>query len=285
MKYSSSSIQTVLALTLAFTAQVNLSAQDHGHLNAGAGSTVQNSPLLWTNGADFITDSFYVKTLIYTNAGKYAGYFHGNITPTALPTTAAHAGPDPLASAPGSFLRLKLSCLEAPAGGTLGYWENGATAPTLSLNAGQTGTNLFPLSQSTGAPGLDPYGHIHGRRFTATKAGLYKIGFQAFDTCTNGVEGGPIHTPSEVLPVWFQAGVNIESVEPDEEEGHVHVRFGAQAGFDWQLEYRNELSPSAPWLPAGNPVTGADYFVEKIHELPPGEHRFYRVKGTLTPQE
>jgi hypothetical protein len=86
------------------------------------------------------------------------------------------------------------------------------------------------------------------------------------------------------LPVWFQAGVNIVEVEPDYEEGHVHVRFGAEAGFSWQVEFSTNLGPAAVWLPAGNPVTGADVVSERIHDLPPGVQRFYRVKGTpVTP--
>jgi hypothetical protein len=77
--------------------------------------------------------------------------------------------------------------------------------------------------------------------------------------------------------------VNIESVEPDYEEGHVHVRFGAMAGFLWQVEYSGALGPQADWRPAEGPVTGNDYFFELIHELPPGGQRFYRVSGMPVP--
>lgn len=277
MKYSLFS-KLALALGLAFSVQNTIHAQ-HGHLNAGAVGTNQNDQLLWANGADFLASSGYVKTLDYTNSGKYAGYFQGGITLTALPATAAHAGPDPAAAALGSFLQFRLSCLEGPTGGAFGFWDTGATNPSISLTAGRTSTNLWRLSESDGSPGSDPYGHIHGRRFTATQPGIYKIGFTALDTSTNGVGGGPIHAPSTELPVWFQAGVNIQSVEPDYEEGHVHIRFGATAGFSWQVEASTNLGPAAVWLPAGNPVTGADVLLELIHDVPPGEQRFYRVRG------
>jgi hypothetical protein len=256
----------------------------HGHLNAGAQSTNQNAQLIWANGGDFIASSGYVKTLNYTNAGRFAGYYEGGITLTALPATVAHAGPDPAASALGSYLQFSLACLEGPQGGEFGFWDVGSTNPSISLVVGQTSTNLWRLSESDGSPGSDPYGHIHGRRFTATRSGVYKIGFTAFDTSTNGAASGPIHTASAELPVWFQAGVNIQSVEPDYEDGHVHVRFGATAGFSWQVEASTSLGPSALWLPAGNPVTGADVFVELIHDSSPGFQRFYRVNGTpITP--
>lgn len=268
-----------LAFGLAFSAQTTLRAQDHGHLNVGALGTSQNARLYFANGADFVASSGYVKTLDYTNAARFAGYHQGNITLTALPTTAAHAGPDPNAPAPGSHIQFSMACLEGPAGGSFAFWDAGTTAPSLSLAPGQSSTNLWALSESDGSPGSDPYGHIHGRRFTATTPGIYKIGFTAFDTSTNGAGGGPIHTPSEQLAVWFQADVNVLAVEPDEEEGHVHVTFGARLGYTWQVESTGVLGPQADWQPAGNPVVGADVFIEIIHEGVPGEQRFYRVKG------
>ena len=80
--------------------------------------------------------------------------------------------------------------------------------------------------------------------------------------------------------MWFQAGVNVQSVEPDEEEGHVHVTFGARLGYTWQVEASELLGPQADWQPAGRPVVGADVFIEIIQEGAPGEVRFYRVQGT-----
>lgn len=271
-------LSSALAFGLALLAQPELHAQ-HGHLNAGAAGTQQNAQLLWANGADFIASSGYVKTLDYTNAGRYAGYFQGGITLTALPATPPNGGPDPEASALGSFLQFGISCLEGPAGGAFNFWESTGTTPALSLMPGQASTNLWRLSQGDGSPGSDPFGHIHGRRWSATKPGLYKIGFRAVDTSTNG-GGGPIHLPSLELPVWFQAGLCIASVEPDYEDGHVHIRFGATAGFSWQVESSTNLGPSAQWLPAAHPVTGGDTFVEVLHDVNPGIQRFYRVTGT-----
>ncbi|MBI1840449.1 MAG: hypothetical protein HYR88_06300 [Verrucomicrobia bacterium] len=270
----------MLALGLAVVAPAPLLSQSHSHLNAGALAARQNAPLLFANAADFAPASYYVKTLIQTNAGKYAGYYQGSITLTALPQTAAHAGPDPQASAPGSFIQASIVSVSGPAGGEFAFWENGAAKPTFSLQTGQTGTNLWRLSENDGSSGSDPYGHIHGRRFTATLPGVYTIGFQAFDTSTNGAGGGPIHTPSDIALIRFQAGVNMDFIEPDYEEGHVHVRFGAMEGFLWQLEATPAMSANPLWSPAGEPVVGADVFIEVIHDVPPGNRRFYRVRGT-----
>lgn len=272
----------LLSATIGIVASAPYAQAQHGHLNAGAASTNQNAQLIWANGADFIATSGYVNTLSYTNGARFAGYYQGNITLTALPR--APLDTDPAAAALGAYVQFSMACLEGPAGGTFGFWDVGSTNPSLSLVPGQTSTNRWRLTESDGSPGSDPYGHIHLRRFSATLPGIYKVGFTAFDTSTNGVGGGPIHTPSQELPVWFQAGVNIQSVEPDYEEGHVHVRFGATAGFSWQIEASQFLGPQTDWQPAGTPFTGNDYLKELIDEGSPGELRFYRLRGTpVTP--
>ncbi|HHY84593.1 MAG TPA: hypothetical protein GYA07_03525 [Verrucomicrobia bacterium] len=259
-------------------ASINTQAQ-HAHLNVGAEATHQDAPLTWANGAEFATGSGYVKALNYASEGCFAGYYEGNITLTVLPATEAHAGPDPAAPALGSYIQFRISCLDAPPGGKFGFWEAGSTAPVVSLGAGESATNLWPLTESDGAPGSDPFGHIHGRRFTATRPGIYKIGFTAVDTSTNGVGGGPIHTPSDELLVWFQAGVHIQSVAPDPETGNTRVRFGAAAGFAWQVESSTNVAPDAVWVPEGESVLGTDTFVETIHEGLSGDTRFFRVRG------
>jgi hypothetical protein len=282
MKASELKFTFILALTVLFEAQL-AHGQDHGHLRIAAYSTNQGAQLYFYNGADFASTSGYVKTLVFTNSGRYAGYYQQNITLTVQAATPLYSGPEPDAPALGSYIRAKILSVKGPADSAFAFWENGATNPTISLVSGESGTNSFNVTQTDGSPGADPFGHIHGRRFTATRPGNYTVAFQAFDATTNGTSGGPIHTPSEIIQVSFQAGVIIESVEPDFEEGHVHVRFGAAAGFSWQVEYSRVLGAQADWQPAENPVNGNDYFIEVIHELAPGTQRFYRVTGTPLP--
>jgi hypothetical protein len=272
-------LKFTLVAILAFSFQLQVHAQ-HGHLNAGAAGTTHGDRLIWANGADFIAPSGYVKTLDYTNTGRFAGYYQGGITPTALPATAERGGPDPDASALGSYLQFRIACLEGPPGGSFGFWEAGATAPSISLARGETSTNLWRLSESDGSPGSDPFGHIHGRRFSATKPGIYKVAFTAIDTSTNGAGGGPIHTPSEELPIWFQAGINIQSIEP--EALQTRIRFGAAAGFNWSLRYTSDLT-NTTWT-STEPVAGNDTFVEITHQDPAGPRGFYEIIGVpITP--
>jgi hypothetical protein len=252
----------------------------HGHLNVGAGGIGQGDPLIWANGADFIDASGYVKTLEFAATGRYAGSYQGGITLTALPATPAHAGPDPDAPALGSHIHFQMACLDGPTGGAFQFWDATGTAPAESLAPGQSGTNFWVLSENEGAAGTDPYGHFHGRRFTATRPGVYKIAFTAFDLSVNGAGGGPIHMPSESLTVAFQAGVIVMDVAPHVDESRVQVRFGAQAGYSWQLQSSDELGETADWQPIGQAIVGQDLVVERIDDRPPGARRFYRVVGT-----
>lgn len=267
-----------LLTAIGIAVSVNLShAQDHGHLNVGAIGTGQDAPLIFDNGAIFATSYDYVYTLNYTNGGRYAGFYQGNITLTALAATAAYAGPVPNAPALGSQIYAQLVSVDGPPGGAFGFWDAGATNPSIAVLTGATSTNVWRLSENDGSPGSDPYGHIHGRRFTATLPGVYTVGFRAMDWSTNGVGGGPIHTPSEVLRIYFQAGVNIKHIEPDVD--HTHVQFPAPAGRSWVVEAADSMAPDATWTAISAPVAGDDRFHEVTDDRAVEGQRFFRVQS------
>jgi hypothetical protein len=265
----------LVSITLAAAAGSAV-AQDHSHLYIAAVGTNQNDPLIFDDVAIFETASDYVKTLTYTNGSRYAGYYQGNITVSPVAATVGHAAYAPNAAAFGAWIFAELTSVDGPAGGEFAFWENGATNPTLRLVCGATGTNIWQLTETNGTPGTDPYGHIHGRRFTATKPGVYVVGFRALDRSTNGVGGGPIHAPSSVLKMYFQAGDTIRAIEPDED--HTHVTIGARAGYSWQLQAASSLTAN-DWGVIAPPVTGDDYFHEVVDETAVEGERYYRIKG------
>ena len=271
----------VFVCLLTVASVMPLCGQDHGHLRIGARSTTQGAPLYFYNGSDFASTSSYVKTLIFTNSGRYSNYYQGNITFTVQAATEDFLGPEPDHPAPGSYVRARMLSVNGPPGGAFAFWENGATSPTISLASGQTGTSHYRVTQTDGSPGTDPFGHIHGRRFTATKPGVYTVRFQVFDTSVNGTGGGPIHTPSEVIEIAFQAGVTI-AIQPDREAGNVRIRCGAMAGFHWQVQYATELGSAMTWQ-SFSPIGGDDYFKELIDAEPPNGRRYYRLMGTPMP--
>ncbi len=266
-----------LFVSLFSVISLTLLAQDHGHLNVGSTGVNQNDPLTFDNADVFDTDTNYVKTLTLATSGAYVGYYQGNITFTALAATAAHAGPALNAPALGSRIFAQLVSVTGPAGGAFAFWETSATSPTISLACGTSGTNTWRVSENDGSPDSDPYGHIHGRRFTATKPGIYTVSFRAFDFSTNGVSGGPIHTPSGVVQIYFEAGVNIKEIEPDVD--HTHVTFAAPVGKSWVVEASDTVATNAVWTTISAPVVGDDYFHEITDDEPVAGNRFYRTRG------
>ncbi len=267
----------IAAMGIAATVSSSFAA-DHGHLNVGAVGTSQGDPLDFDNGADFATNSAYVFTLVYTNGGTYSGYYQGNITLTALAATLAHAGPVPGAPALGSRIFAQIVSVTGPSGGSFAFWDAGATVPTISIPSGTTSSNLYRLSENDGSPGTDPYGHIHGRRFTATKPGVYTVTFQAFDLSTNGIGGGPIQSPSALLQVYFQAGVTITSLQKQDEVAT--VKFGAQLGRNYVLQGSTNIANPAAWANVSDPITGNDAFTTIADASPTNRVQFYRIKDT-----
>jgi hypothetical protein len=236
--------------------------------------------LTFDNGDLFDVSTGYVFTLVFTNGGTYSGYYQGNITVTALAATSAHAGPVPGAPALGSRIFAQIVSVDGPAGSSFAFWDAGANSPTISLPSGGTGTNLYLVSENDGSPGSDPYGHIHGRRFTATKPGIYMVSFRAFDLSTNGISGGPIHIPSGILKIYFQAGVTIASLAKAGDLAT--VTFGARINRTYILQSSIDPAALASWANASESVTGNDAFAPIVDVNATNSAKFYRVKD-ITP--
>lgn len=198
----------LLAVAGALAGPAALQAQ---HINAGALGTDQGDQLYFENGASFVNTSGYTKSLTYATSGTYVGYIQGSITFTALART-AESGETPSvnAAALGSFVEMGIVSVTGPVGGQFAFWDTGATTPTFSYASGFTvgsPASTWDLSDpaTAGDAGEDPFGHLHGRRLTATVPGSYTVGFQLVDTSVNGTGGGPIHSASDVFYVNFTA--------------------------------------------------------------------------------
>ena len=263
--------------TIALASDAN--AQGHYHLYVGAASTGQDAPLFFDDENGLATNNGFVATLVYTNGGKYAGFFQpGGITVAVLAATGNNGGPVPNAPALGSRVFIQLVSVQGPPGGSFGFWETNATNPTFSLACGAIGgTNAYCASQNDGSPGTDPYGHIHGRAFTATVPGLYTVGLRAYDGSTNGVNGGQIQSPSGTFYLQFQAGLTLTSLRVENQTAI--ATFGATGGQNLVLQRSDGLT-STNWQQVGDMVTGDDHFHSVTDDSATGARRFYRVVGT-----
>jgi len=216
MKNSKIKVFSLSLLTLGLTLAAPVAWAQH--VNAGALSTNQGGQLYFQNAQGFVSSSGFVVTniavtLYYSNSGTWGGLMNRSSPSfTSLAqTTNNGATPSPFAPAFGSFQQLRLeSALSGPAGGTFSFWEDGSLTPTHSLMVGQSVSsgNLIPLSDAAlgaGQVGADPFGHLHGRRYTADLPGVYEVGFRILDTSVNGLGGGPIQSQSDLYLFTFTA--------------------------------------------------------------------------------
>jgi len=264
----------ILALFVAVTLETQA---QHFHLNVGALSQAQDSPLFFQGEPNFINNSGFVLPMSYATNGSYAGYyFTASLSPTAI-----FAGffDDP---APGAQLRLRFVGVSGPPGGSFGVWDSDgsgpATALTFEIPAGTTnGTNSILLSENNGEPGADPGGHIHGRAFSATKPGLYAVTVQAYDNSANVTGGGPIHTPSILLPVYFQAGITI--VGFTRETNQVAITFASRSGSSYYVQSTSNLADTNSWQDIAGPFTG-NFLQGVTNSNVSNSARFYRLRVT-----
>jgi hypothetical protein len=213
--------------------------------------------------------------------GLNAGYYRGDVlTFTALAATVPNGGPIPGHAAFGSRLAVQVVSVQGPPGGSFAFWEGDGESDlgwiTFSVPAGTTnGSNYLVLSENSGEPEADPYGHIHGREFTTSAPGTYIVGFRLIDLSSNGDAGGPIHAPSDVLPVRFQASLRIEEVRVL--TNRVTVSFRSPPGISNQLETATSMT-STDWLPMAAPLRGNNNLQTVTDTNTPAGQQFYRIR-------
>ncbi len=256
------------------------------HIYAGATGTNQGERCAFGNGRSFdaTLTRFALPQVLRTN-GLNAGHYRGDaLTFSALAATPENGGPIPGAAAFGAQLAIEVVSVAGPPGGSFAFWEGDGESDlgtiTFSLSVGTTNaTNHLVISENGGQPGTDPYGHIHGREFTTSAPGTYLVGFRVIDLSTNGTNSGPIHAPSDVLLVRFQAGVRIEDTRYLTNQ--VAVTYRSPPGISNVLEAVDALGDT-PWSPAAPPQRGNNGLQTFIDGTPPISQRFYRIRQLNT---
>jgi len=249
-------IRFCLIVALALSGGGLRALAQHVHLYAGAASQQPGSKLIVVNAVTYDINSNGGTTpecfFMSDNYPElYPGLYQSDATFAALPATLCAGGPAPNCAALGTYIEARLVSVTGPKGGEIGFWQENEdateTTKVFSVPSGTSSTNRFNVSEGfTFTPfpdcGIDPdghnpdpFGHIHGRRFTANKLGLYIVGFQLIDTATNGLNGASRHAPSVTNYFYFQAGLNINTVAKT--NSAVTVGFGARpfANYDFQI--------------------------------------------------
>jgi hypothetical protein len=253
----------------------------HSHFVSGAEAPVPGAKLIAVNSNDFLHVSDYVRTLPLSTSGTYAGFYNASCPFIVAAATPAFGGPEAGAPALGSFIEMQFISLTGPSGGVLGYWEALRTgSANFTIASGTTnGTNRIALSDASlgaGQPGADPFGHIHGRRLTANVPGFYMLGYRFLDTSTNGLNRGPIHTPSEIYYLYLQAGFTVPFINST--TNGVAVTYGTALGMNFFLEFRETLDASTQWTTIQGPIAGDDLLHTFVHK-PSSTAGFYQTRA------
>jgi hypothetical protein len=252
------------------------------HLFGGALGTNQNDKLVFSNGSAFdaTLTSYSFPQILRTN-GLNAGFYRGEVISfTALAATVLNGGPIPGHAAFGSRLAVQVVIVQGPAGGSFAFWEgdgeNDLGVITFSVPVGTTnGSNYIVISENNGEPEADPYGHFHGREFTTSAPGTYIVGFRLIDLSRNGADGGPIHAPSDVLPMRFQAGLRIEGIQTF--TNRVTVSFRSPPGISNVVEATHLIS-TGTWQTVAGPLRGNNNVQSLTETNTPLPVRFYRIR-------
>jgi hypothetical protein len=191
----------------------------------------------------------------------------------------------------GAWIWMEIVSVSGPSGGNFGFWEEDWSAsndtPSRSFPANQpTGNYRFILSEGFDDVGEDPFGHIHGRSWTADKPGTYIVGFRLVDLSTNGPGGGPWHTPSQIYYFNFQAGPSFQHTMQRSGNSAIltwpsqlgyYAADTAQTGIVFTVQRTTSLSP-ATWTNIGT-VTGTTANTATFTDpSPPTGNAFYRLR-------
>lgn len=188
----------------------------------------------------------------------------------------------------GAFIWVEITSVTGPAGASFGFWETGRSSssdtPTVSFVANES-TDDFAFVLSTGydAVDQDPFGHIHGRAWTADKPGDYQVSFRFVDLSTSGPDGGPWHPPSESFTLHFQAGPDFQpSLKMVENTGCVLTwpsRMGIWEPYQTGVTFRilRSSSPQAGWESIGSVIGTTADTASFTDPSPPAGKAFYRI--------
>lgn len=251
------------------------------HIYAGTSTNEGGNRLAFTVANLFDVASGYRHPMVLRTNGLNAGHYRGDVlTFTALSATDIGTGQLPGRALLGARLAVQVVQVEGPPGGFFEFWEGDGEYPGAEVTFREpvgtsSGTHSLIISENDGSPGSDPYGHIHGREFTTSIAGLYTVGFRLIDVSTHGPAGGPLHAPSDVLFIRFQAGPVIEDIQPV--ANGTRLSFRIPPGITNVVEFKDGWD-STVWTPLSSPLRGNNKLQTVIDLQPAEEARWYRLR-------
>lgn len=256
----------------------------HVHVEAGASAPIVGSKLIFVNGPAFEAESGFLVHLLPIHSPLYGDIYYGgsDITFTSAARTPDNGGPELFAALPGTHVVMVFDSVMGPPGGAISFWDSfdgffDATEITFTVPVGtKGGINQFSLSENDGSEGVDPYGHIHGRKVSANLPGLYTVGFRLIDSAHNGPNGGPQHESSDLAWFNFQSGTTIANIV--HLQGKVVLTFGTESGKTYFIETAENLGDGNNWHTVLGPIDGTDRLLTEELSAPSVASAFFRLR-------
>lgn len=291
-------LATFLALTL-----LPAAAHDHfavGIIDANSNGKPDPGEQLQLTGTNWANRTF--RLLPRPIGQRCGGYYNlSEAVRTLFPSdsfsiTALSDGQYDLASPnhprTGSWIWAEIVSVAGPSGASFGFWDEGFNVVTNSLATNQpTGNPRFVISEGIDDVNDDPFGHIHGRAWTATKPGDYTVGIRFIDRSTTRPGGGSWHTPSQTYLFKFQAGPSFQPTMTRNSGGSIALtwpsQMGVWSGFQNGMVFtiqRSQSMAANQWQTLGT-VTGTTANTATFTDPSPLQGKaFYRlVYGWSTP--
>lgn len=153
---------------------------------------------------------------------------------------------DVLAVPSPSLIRVEVLAVSGPAGGSFSFWEAGASTPTFTRTSGWSASGgnqpSFPVSEdNTG------WGHLHGRVFTMSRAGIYDVTLRAVDAMGNYIQ-------SSTIVVRFTA-IEPPQLAISKQGAQIELTFTSRLGLIYDVQSSTTLN-AAEWTTIGEPLEG-----------------------------
>lgn len=182
-----------------------------------------------TTGAVVTGPSMGLQNMSLVTIGAQAGLYNtSDISFTALSngrhwTGSAYRAVNPYAAISGSLIQLEIVGVTGPAGAEFSFWDDAVStiSPTTTFTIGQgitAGIGIWNLTNvalivgdgvndgngeppvATNNPAVDPYGHLHGRSFTANTEGAYTVTYVVSDANGQHPDSDPFVVSYNAVP-------------------------------------------------------------------------------------
>lgn len=168
----------------------------------------------------------------------------------------------------GADPTIEILSVVGPVGGVFSFWELNETSPTWSRPTGWT-------SGSPAVPALIPVifggdSHVHGRVFTANKAGTYTITYRAYDD-------NEIYLSSSPKVLTFQV-LDPPQLQISSQAGNVLLSFKSRNLLNYDIQSSTTLAPGSWTTVEGmEAIQGNGTVVQKQDPLDARPKVFYRI--------